>query len=460
MKKRALSSISLLLAAVLLFARPVLAEQTSEELRKQQQELHEQGQKLEQEKKEAQQEQQEAQQNLESTQDSIREITGEREMVTDAISDLNDDLVSLLATINMIEEQIADLEEQIAATQEEYEEAKQQEEEQYAAMKARAKYMYEKGEQNMFFLLLQSESVSDFLNKAEYIEQVAAYDRRELETYIATRDRAWALGEQLEEEKSELEADHFELEQSQADMESILEELKGEVDNYNVMLAHARQDAAAYELKIKQQSAEINQLASQIQAKAEEEAKVKKAADEAKATEDEEKRKAEEAARLEAERAAAAERGEEVSTSSSGSSKSSDSSSSSGGSSSSSSSNKSYNPPGAATGDNIAAFACQFVGNPYVPGGTSLTDGCDCSGFTMSVYAAFGISIPRTSWSQQRAGREVSIDEAQAGDIVCYAGHVGIYLGDGRIVHASTQKTGIKYGKVDYKTIITIRRIV
>ncbi|MBR5116589.1 MAG: C40 family peptidase, partial [Lachnospiraceae bacterium] len=83
-----------------------------------------------------------------------------------------------------------------------------------------------------------------------------------------------------------------------------------------------------------------------------------------------------------------------------------------------------------------------------------------CSGFTQSVYKAFGISIPRTSWSQQRVGSEVSLENARAGDIVCYAGHVAIYLGNGQIVHASTERTGIKYGNVNYKPIMTIRRVV
>ena len=108
----------------------------------------------------------------------------------------------------------------------------------------------------------------------------------------------------------------------------------------------------------------------------------------------------------------------------------------------------------------LVEYAKQFVGNPYVPGGTSLTNGADCSGFTQSVYRVYGYSIPRNSSSQRSAGREVSYEEAQPGDLICYAGHVAIYLGNGRIVHASSVKTGIKYGNATYKPILSVRRIV
>lgn len=131
----------------------------------------------------------------------------------------------------------------------------------------------------------------------------------------------------------------------------------------------------------------------------------------------------------------------------------------SGSSSGSSSSGKSYSAPSGAGGSAVANYACQFVGNPYVFGGTSLTNGADCSGFVMAVYAAFGISLPHSSSAMRGYGYEVSQDAMQPGDIVCYSGHVGIYVGNGTLVHASTPSSGIKYSNVFYKTILSVRRI-
>lgn len=111
-------------------------------------------------------------------------------------------------------------------------------------------------------------------------------------------------------------------------------------------------------------------------------------------------------------------------------------------------------------GIEIADYACQFVGNPYKWGGTSLTEGADCSGFVMSVYANFGVELPHSSAADRKVGYEVgSLDNAIPGDIVCYSGHVAIYIGNGQIVHASTEKTGIIISNADYRTILCIRRI-
>ena len=128
-------------------------------------------------------------------------------------------------------------------------------------------------------------------------------------------------------------------------------------------------------------------------------------------------------------------------------------------SSSSSSSSKSYSAPSGSDGSSVVAYGSQFVGNPYVYGGSSLTNGTDCSGFVMSVYSAFGVSLLHSSSALRSVGYGVSYDEMQPGDIVCYSGHVGIYAGNGQLLHASTYRTGITYSNVNYKQILAIRRI-
>lgn len=111
-------------------------------------------------------------------------------------------------------------------------------------------------------------------------------------------------------------------------------------------------------------------------------------------------------------------------------------------------------------GSDVAEFAVQFVGNPYVYGGTSLTNGADCSGFVMSVYENFGVSLPHSSSADRNVGVDVGgLENAQPGDIVCYSGHVGIYIGNNQIVHASTASTGIKISDADYRTPVAVRRI-
>ena len=114
----------------------------------------------------------------------------------------------------------------------------------------------------------------------------------------------------------------------------------------------------------------------------------------------------------------------------------------------------------ASNGQAIVDYACQFIGNPYVWGGTSLTDGADCSGFVRSVFAHFGISLPRTTYDQINAGVEVSYDQAMPGDLICYDGHIGIYIGNGQIVNAQNPEQGIGISPATYTTILSVRRIV
>ncbi|MBR2532954.1 MAG: C40 family peptidase [Lachnospiraceae bacterium] len=112
-------------------------------------------------------------------------------------------------------------------------------------------------------------------------------------------------------------------------------------------------------------------------------------------------------------------------------------------------------------GRQVADFALQFLGRPYVWGGTSLTNGADCSGFTMSVYRNFGVSLPHSSASQRSAGAAVgSLEQALPGDLICYNGHVSLYIGGGQVVHALNAKKGIVVSNATYKRILAIRRVI
>ena len=119
----------------------------------------------------------------------------------------------------------------------------------------------------------------------------------------------------------------------------------------------------------------------------------------------------------------------------------------------------SYASPSGSGGSAVVGYASQFVGNPYVYGGSSLTNGTDCSGFVMSVYSAFGVGLPHSSSAMRSVGYGVDVNSMQAGDIVCYSGHVGIYTGNGTIVNALNSSSGITYTNVNYSPILAVRRI-
>lgn len=147
-------------------------------------------------------------------------------------------------------------------------------------------------------------------------------------------------------------------------------------------------------------------------------------------------------------------------SSSSGSTGSGSSSSVNAGSSGSSGNAGSGSPSSVSNGQAVVNYAMQFLGNPYVYGGNSLTNGTDCSGFVKGVYAAFGINLPRTSAEQRHAGYGVSLSDIQPGDLVCYSGHIGIYTGNNTIIHASNERTGITLtSPVTYRQVLAVRRI-
>ena len=376
-----------------------------------------------------------------------------QEGVEEEISDLDAEMVALLTDINLIQEAIAEKEEDIANTQVAYDEAVAEKDEQYESMKVRIKFMYEKGDQSYLQLLLGAQSMSDMMNKAHYIEQLYEYDRTLLEQYEATVQQVAQLQDRLEEEKSELVTSKTELEEQQDYVNEVLEQKRQEYENYNAVLAKAKREAAAYTAKIKQETAQIRKLEEEERKRREEEERKRKEEEERRRKQEEERRKAEQEANGEQQDDPGTTDDEDTSETEDKTEKSDDSKKPDDTSGKPASS-------GSSKGQEIAKFACKYVGYPYVAGGTSLTNGADCSGFVLAVYKNFGYSLPRSSYAQSGAGRGVSYSEAQPGDIIYYGGHVGIYIGNGQIVHASTERSGIKITSATYRNIITVRRIV
>lgn len=373
----------------------------------------------------------------------ISDYKGAQADIGDQIDQLDAEMVSLLTDINLIEDAIAEKEADIAETQVAYDAAVADKDEQYESMKIRIRFMYEQGDASYLQIFLNTQNMSDMVNKAHYVEQLYEYDRNLLARYEATVQQVAELQDTLEEEKSELETSKAELKDEQQYVQEVLDQKQQEYDNYIVVLAKAKQEAAAYTAKIKQETAQIKKLEEEERKRKEEE---------------ERKRKEEE----ERQRQAALLASQESQGNSENESQSDDSSKTEETSSESSSTTQAPAPSssGGGKGQQVADYACKFIGNPYVAGGTSLTNGADCSGFVMAVYQAFGISLPRSSYAQAGVGTAVSYSEAKPGDIIYYGGHVGIYIGNGQIVHASTERTGIKITAATYRSIITVRRIV
>ena len=412
-------------------------------------------------KSDAQKQKNEAQKNLDAVNSNIESIEENKEAVQEEIVEIDAQLVDLLLTVDLITDDIKSKQSAIDDAQAQYEAAKSQEEEQYESMKRRIKFMYEKGDKKYIEMFLQSQSIAEMVNKSDYIEQLYEYDRQMLLNYQQTKEEEARIKERLEEEKSELVEMQDEYVTESKHLQELIDQKKSTLANFDEQLSAAKQKASEYQNQIKKQTAVLKQIeAEEARKKAEEEARKKKEAEAKKKAEEEAKKKAEEDKKKSEDESSENSDKEESGEESKEEEPKEEEKNDSGGSSDSGESRVSASPGDSAKGKEIANFACQYVGNPYVSGGTSLTNGADCSGFTYAVYKNFGYSLPRCSYAQSTYGREVSYSEAQPGDIIYYGGHVGIYIGGGQIVHASTAATGIKISSALYRSIITVRRIV
>lgn len=357
------------------------------------------------------------QNQIDEINENISDLEDEQDLLDEQMEDLNAEIINILTSIDLLEEDIAQKKNDIALTQQEYEAALQKEQEQVDAMTLQIQFTYEAGgEDSLVTMLLNNASFSDLLNRVTYVERINDYNQEMLNQYEAIRKEVHDLWDRLEAEKASLETDKAELETQKEYCDQLMAQLQEKSDNFAAQIARAKQDAAAAKALLQQEKKQLKKL------------------------KDEERRKEEER-RRQAALAAAAQNPPSVTGSTSYSS-------------------VVDNASGSDKGKQIAKYALQFVGNPYVAGGTSLTTGADCSGFTYRVYQDWGYGISRTSYSQRNDGRAVDYSEAQPGDLICYDGHVALYIGGGKIVHASTQKTGIKVSNANYRPIVAVRRII
>lgn len=353
------------------------------------------------------------------------------------IDSLSVQLITSMAEIEDLKVQIDDKGEEIEDTTSDLNGAEKVRQTEYDAMKKRIQYLYEKGgDASWLETLLNSDDLSNLLTQAEYTEKLYKYDRDCLMEYAQTIDRIAALKSQQEEEKTSLENLKSAQETNQANLTALLDQAKAQYTDYDAQLAVAIQKAAEYQALVVQQEALYQELAT--------------AQADAIASGD-----------TEAAEAYAAQLYSAGGGSGSYSGGSQGGSYSGGSSSGSGSSGRTYSTGGGSSiGSSIASYGLQFLGNSYVYGGNSLTNGIDCSGFVNQLYAAYGYSVPRSSSQLAQSGSSVSgLDQAEAGDVICYDGHVGIYLGDGTIVHASNEKDGIKVSDVNASgDIVAIKR--
>lgn len=421
---------------------------------------------------------------LDATYAQIDQLYSAKQQLQDEINSLDANLVNVMVSIQTLEGDISNKEADIQQTQADLQKAQNAKDKQYAAMKQRIQYLYEKGGNEAWFqMMMSADNLSDLLTKAEYTQKMYDYDRQSLEKYANTITQVTNLGNQYQQEKAELEGMKQEYEAQSVDLQNQIDTKKANSADCDNEIAYAQEMANEYANLIQEQQAEIEQLeAERIAAEeeairqAEAEAAAAAAAEEEAAQQEQEDQTVYDEDGNEVDASEAAENGDTV-YDEDGNEVDPSQTTTETTTEDSGSSDVEYDEYGnvidsdntvdpdtvdtssSGSGSSIVDYATQFVGNPYVWGGTSLTSGADCSGFTQSVYAQFGYSLPRTSYEQQNWGTEVSYADAQPGDLICYGGHVAIYMGNGQIVHASNSRDGIKISNnAAYRTILSVRR--
>lgn len=403
----------------------------------------------------------ETQNKLSEAEAKANSLEEQKGAIMGQISSSEQELVDVLSQIDILAGEITDKEAEIEKTKEDLVQAEQDRDEQYEAMKKRIQYMYENGGSDAWAqILLESDSIASMLSKVENTEKMYAYDRAELKEMKEAVQEVKDLEEKLENEKSELETAKEEQEGMKGALQTKIDDLKANASDYEAQIANVKAQAEQYKNLIAQQTAELEQIQAQ---------------EEAARKEQEKQQQAQQNNNNSSNNNSNSNKPSNNNSSNTNNNKPSSNKPSNGGGNSKPESQKPSSKPetekpstpsyNGSTGAAVVAYAKQFIGNPYVYGGNSLTNGIDCSGFTQQIYGHFGYSLPRTSGDQAFSGVGINYSQHRAGDLIVYPGHVAILTGDGGIVHASNSapypKGGIKYtANALYRSPIAVRRIV
>lgn len=368
----------------------------------------------------------------------MEKIEKKRKTLEKQIASVDAELVTVMTDLAITKDDISDKKNEIEQLKEQQAQTEQEVVDQREAIKKQVKFMYENNDCQVTEVVFKAKSISDLLNSVEYVNDIYDYSEDLLNNYKASLQKVTELKEEAESQKAELIAIKETYVEQKNDLKKLKAKKRAKLANYKTQLKKAKKLSVKYKTTIRKQNQIIKKEIARI--KAEREAELERLR-QAALEQARRQREAAAAAKAAAEKSEAAKAEQDVGQATAVSSS------------------------GSAAGKDIADYGCKFIGNKYVWGGTSLTNGCDCSGFVQQVYFHFGYTdCPRTSSEQRSYGREVSYSDAQPGDIICYSGHVGIYIGDGQIVNASNSKPypqgGIKITTATYRTILSVRRVV